>query len=790
MAAGMMLPGLGTPLQQGAPMLPQRPPMAPPVPGMMPPALMGQPAPGMMPPPGMPIPGMMPPPMPAPMPDPEPEVSIPEEEWPELYSKLKGWYRDDLEHWNPWREEARKDFQFVAGDQWDDETKRLLQSQQRPAMTFNTIGAMIKSVSGYEVANRQEPRFIQRNMGAAGISELTTAGARYFRDNTDAEHHESAMFRDAAVCGIGCTETYIDYDDNEDGDFRKRRVSVFEMVPDSAARDDNLKDAKRISRVRKMRVSDAADMFLAEGSGLIKADLHAPWADDDVVGTPLHDERPDPYAIGDDEYPDTRDISVVECQWYAFEPYMRFVDPFTGQQTRLPKAEFEALSQKLLAMKYPAPRATTQRRKVWYRAFLGRKVLSVSGTPVQKHFTYAFVTGERDEVKGTFYGIVKGLRDPQSFLNKTISTISHIMATNAKGGIIAEEGVFENPRKAREDWAKPDSIVYTRPGALSNDNGAKLQPKPQGQVNPAYFQLVEFALGMSPKIAGLNAEFLGQQTTDQAGVLEYQRRQSSVTILATLFDNLKLYRTEDGRYTLRLMQEYLSDGRLIRIVGEEGQRFLPLNRDATVGEYEVIVDDAPTSPNMKEQQWATIQAMMPILQPIVGGNPEAIAELMKDAPLAESRKAKLTEILQRKDPQAEAQKQAMQAEAMQAQKAMAYAKINSEDAKAEKSRADALKTLAETVTPFLQVPPVLEGPFPVGPLAPQMPGLPPGGMPRMPGPPQGAPPNPPPMPQGGPQTTMRPPGLPGIPMAPPQPLQGAPGAPPVPMPPGLRPPGM
>ena len=756
--------------------------------------------PGMMP-PGMPMPGAMPPaPPPQPQPDPEPEATIPEKEWPELFTKLKGWFTDDKEHWNEWRGCAKTAFEFVAGDQWDDETKRILEGQKRPASTFNTIGAMIKSVAGYEVANRQEPRYIQRNVGAAGVSELTTAGAKYFRDGTDAEHHESAAFRDAAICGLGATESYIDYDDDEDGKYRKRHLSVFEVFPDSMAREANLRDGKRVSRVRTMRVSDAVDMF----PDIDKADLPAVWAEDDLAGKELHDDRPDPYEVGDDDdMDDTSDICVVEVQWYQFEPYMRFVDPFSGQMRRLPKDQFEELSQKLLTAGMRAPRGTTQRRKVFYRAFLGKKVLGVTGTPVQKHFTIGFITGDWDEVKGVPYGIARGLLDPQRWTNKLFSTTMHILNTNAKGGVMAELDAFDNTRKAAEDWAKPDSIVWVRPGALSGPNGPKVQPKPQGQINPAFFQLMDFAMSMAPRVTGLNSEFLGMQQQDQAGVLEYQRKQSSVTILATIFDNLKLYRVDDGRYTLRLMQEYLSDGRLIRIVGEEGQRFLPLNRDATVGEYEVIVDDAPTSPNMKEQQWATIQAMLPMLQPLVGGNPEAIAELMKDAPLAESRKAKLAEILQRKDPQKDAQQQALQSEQQQAQKAMAYAKINSEDAKAEKSRADALKTFAETVTPFLQVPQVLNGPFPV--IGPQPPMQPPMGMPGMGGPPPGPAPGPPgmmrppgmppgmsaagppQMPQGGPPMPPRP-GMPSQPMPGPQPAPTVPGSVPGP-PPGLRMPG-
>lgn len=72
MAAAFPLPGLGAPMAAGLAGLPMQPPMG-------------------MPQPGMPMPGMAPQ-APPPEPDPEPEVGIPEEEWPELFTRLRGWF--------------------------------------------------------------------------------------------------------------------------------------------------------------------------------------------------------------------------------------------------------------------------------------------------------------------------------------------------------------------------------------------------------------------------------------------------------------------------------------------------------------------------------------------------------------------------------------------------------------------------------------------------------------------------------------------------------------------------
>lgn len=660
-----------------------------------------------------------------------------------LFAKLKAWVKTDREAQSEWLKEAKEDWDFVANHQWDETTKKLLEKEKRPATTFNLVGAMVQAVAGYEISNRQETQYIPRHIGAAGVSELLTGAVKYFRDNADAENAESAAFLSACVCGLGWTETYIDFDDNPDGEYRKRRVSYSEVIPDRNAMEPNLSDMRRVSRIREMTCQEAEEMF----EGFERAELNASWADDeDDGGQPHHNDPRTRYdGSAKDEYPDDKMVKVVEVQWYEFEKYVRFIDPFSGQESQLPTDQFEMLTARLQAGGIPVPQSVKQRRKVWKRAFLGSVLLGEATLPADGHFTYNPITGTRDENNGCFYGIVRALKDPQRWVNKLFSQTMHILNSNSKGGILAERGAFEDDRKASESWAKADAITWANPGALTN---GKIKDKPTVQVPPAFFQLMEFAMGMGPRVSGINLEFLGMREANQAGVLEYQRRQAGVTILAPLFDSLRLHRIRCGRLDLALVQKYLSDGRLVRIVGEEGAQFLPLNRDVTLGEYEVIVDDAPTSPNQKEKTWAITQSMMPILQPLFQGSPELAAEFIANSPLPESSNRKIQAAL-RKPPDPMAGEQAAAA------KAAAYAKINRDDAAAEKDKATALKTVSEVLMPVPMMPDVLQGPFPVGPMPPQMPMGAPPGMPGM------MPPDAMPMAAGGPPMPpdMMPPGM-------------------------------
>jgi len=121
---------------------------------------------------------------------------------------------------------------------------------------------------------------------------------------------------------------------------------------------------------------------------------------------------------------------------------------------------------------------------------------------------------------------------------------------------------------------------------------------------------MQFAITSIRDCTGINLELLGQKDINQPGILEAQRKQAGMTVLATLFDSVRRFRKQVGRIRLYLIQTYLSDGRLIRIVGPDGARSLPLIRDKTAEKtvksstpIDVVhedEDDAPSAFRKKE----------------------------------------------------------------------------------------------------------------------------------------------------------------------------------------------
>lgn len=556
---------------------------------------------------------------------------------------FKAWYRADNEKFKTWaygsdgESGAVEDFKFRDGDQWRDAEKQELEDQHRPVLVFNRTGVMVDAVVGSEIGNRREVRFIPREQTDAKPNEILTSAAEWFRDQCDAEDEESEAFKDAVTAGMGWTETRLDYESNPQGEPKIDHFDPLEARWDENAVKSNLVDSNRRWRVRKMDIADAKDMF----PDADESDLNAAWADaDDNDSEPSRNNPGERYG-GDDNGRHTdipKKVTVVACQYYKKEAYYRAL--VMGPDGQPHQADLDAEKFKIATEAGMLMKSVKLTRKVVVQCFLGRVMLKKPEPTQTGTWTWNCITGLKDHDKGTFYGIVRRAKDPQRWANKWLSQMMHILNSQAKGGIMAEKDAFENQRDAEESWAKVDRVTWMAKGALSGISGQKWAQKPMAQFPAGFDRLLQYADDAIIKATGINMELLGMREVNQPGVLEAQRKQSGIAILASLFDSLRRYRKIQGRGMLNLIQNFLADGRLVRIVGEEEARYVPLTKDAvTSGEYDIIVDDSPTSANEKERTWGLLMQILPMFKDRIG--PKETLMLAEYSPLPTSLVEKL-----------------------------------------------------------------------------------------------------------------------------------------------------
>jgi hypothetical protein len=576
------------------------------------------------------------------------------------FTMFTEWYHLDDEHTRGWKENAALEFDFVAGHQWEEEDKQALAEQNRPCITMNRIGPMIDTVCGLEINNRQEVNYIPRKASGTPGSDVVTSAAKWFRDQADAADEESTAFRDAVICGMGWIDSRLDFIEDQDGAPIVEHIDAMEMSWDYQCKKKNLKDARRLWRVRDISIDDAKRLVPGADEEL----LDAAWARHEKSAGVRAVRRDPPFYDGKNSGRDTgeRDdrsiITFVECQYFVMVPVYR-VAGSTGNELKLSEEEHTELKERADIAGVPF-HSVKQMRKQYRRAFIGAEVLKDEELISETDFTYQAVTGKWDQNKRHFYGVVRAMVDPQRWANKWLSQTLHIMNSNAKGGILAEMDAFEDHAEAEKTWARTDSITWAKKGALQNN---KIQPKPMVQFPQGFFDLTQFAISSIRDTTGINLELMGLKEQDQAGVLEEKRKQSAITLLAGLFDSLKFYRKRQGRVLLIYLTKHLPDGKLIKIIKGDGEEaFIPYIKNPDFIEYEVVVDDAPTSANQKEKVWGMFTQIAPMLGP-EAASPGVMNILLEYSPLPAVVTAKLKQVMQQMASQPNPEQQAKQQEA-------------------------------------------------------------------------------------------------------------------------------
>lgn len=572
-------------------------------------------------------------------------------------------------HLKDWLVDASENFDFVAGAQWSEEDLSALKEQQRTPIVFNRMMAMIAAVSGYEINGRQEVTYLPRepslgspqqmmpavpqnggmppapgasmppgpvgapgpvpassgppmqqprpqappqdhDLDELGEADVDTKAAKYFRQECDAEDEESEQFRDMLVTGMGWIEHRMDYEEDPDGMMKVERVDPMEMRHDPAALRPNIVDRAWDIRGKWWDKDKAKRKWR-------KADFDTPMPEvyngQDLDGQPPIDRLAASFyqspGVGEHAQRRKNKVFILEHTWYELEDFYTVVNPTTGKTEDVEPQIHDKLQELLEERGLPRARSTRRNRRRYKRSFVyARQTLEEGDAPCPDHFHYQCITGHRNRNKNTWFGLALLMKDPQRWANKWLSQFLHMLNTNVKTGFWYEEGAFDNVGGLEEKLAKPGFVQKVNAGFLE-----KIRKEEPAPIPPDAMQLMQHAIQSIRDAAGPGLEAMGQQTNDQPGVVEVERKKAVMNILAPFFSAQRQYRKIAGRITLYFIRTYLSDGRWIRIVGPANAKYVQLAKREESVKYDIIVDESPSSPNQKEAVFGTLSMIMPAL---------------------------------------------------------------------------------------------------------------------------------------------------------------------------------
>lgn len=534
----------------------------------------------------------------------------------DLFIRLKNKFYACRNAKEDWYTLAKEAYSLYHGDQWCKQDIESLKCKGRPYLTFNQVMPLINSVIGSEINNRRTIKYIPREVGDVKSNELLSSVADWFRNEANGAITDTEIFKDSLITGMGWGEITLDYANSLSGKPVIKRLDPFKMVWDADAALSNITDAKYLFYINTLPLETLKLMFP-------RVEEHEFWIDD---------KNEDALLESSDQFNEkVRDFgTVIEARYKELDKVITYFDVFSKKEVTVPIKEYKNISKKYFEEYGIELTGFEHYQEVVRRAFLGStKILEEVDSPLAPngHFGWVCMTGYFDNINKRYYGLVKSIKDAQLCINKFFSEAVYNMNSQGKGGLFVEKGAVDNFDEFRSTVNFVDELTILNNGGLN-----KIQPKPSGQISPALSSLLNFSEGQMSRVTGISQEFLGTREINQPGVLEAHRKQSSLNILAPLFDNLKMYRKMQGEIILYLIQNYLSDGRLVRILGNDKEQYVSLIKEEVSNkEYDIIIEDQPLAFNDSERNFQIITQLLPMIQQFM--TPDIMLEIMRHSPL-------------------------------------------------------------------------------------------------------------------------------------------------------------
>jgi hypothetical protein len=567
--------------------------------------------------------------------------------------------------------------------------------KKKAIVQFNKVKPYVNAVKGFMAQNRREAKYVahmDNNPVQEFYSKYANAMKGYIREQANADQKETQMNGDMLINGYGAMETDMTYGigastTDPNGQIVMGRLDPLQVGWDPYAREPNLMDARWCFYQRDYALEDAMELFSDDDPDDFENSTDHDLGEDSNYQWYTAGGRYNKIREANIDWSDQKKdmVKVYFYQWYEFENFYRSENPAQTLQNPESKlramAELQALTQEIpdedkdLFSFNPTDEVLSfdekikkqlekifgdfieihsYKRKVFYKAIIsGSHIFTDFRSPCQQGFTTKFKTGDYDSKNRIWTGMVNSMMEPVMYYNKALTELMFIIGANSKGGVMVEKSAVDDIQKFEGKYAKTDAVIVVNDGALQK---GQIKDKKSPQVTTGYEEIIQLSDASISDVNGIDKTFLGSSERKQeTGLLQSRRIKQVVSSLACFFDAETLYQKDWARLLLDLMRIYAENnsGGLFRIIGEDGRdQFLKISKDKLVAQYDVMIVEAPQSPEEK-QEFATLisAAADKLLQVDPTSAKKLYAIALKYLPLERADQQQIMQILMPTQPQ-------------------------------------------------------------------------------------------------------------------------------------------
>lgn len=591
---------------------------------------------------------------------------------------------------------AKRCFDFWNGEQWDAHDKAKRDRERRPALTFNMVEALVRSMVGVQRALRNDVRFVPASEAAMEDARVRDALWLHIQNQNKFEFLEMDVFTKGLIFSRAYYDVRMSYEHSFQGNVIITSPRSQDVVLDPSADEYDSSSWPRVITRRWVSNNDVADLYGKEIAREIYGRTAPTFFDFEDTFMAQQMGQLTYFATGIDGPIDSKSVRahlLVDHQHFLTRMREVFVDMETGDFKEIPEGWDRARISRVLEI---TPGLNVAKRRV--RAIQWDVVvddtLAHSQLSPYDHFT--IVPYFPSWLDGVSRGAVEGMLDPQLMYNKITSNEIEVVSSMANSGYKVKAGSLKNMtiQEMEAKGAQP-GVVFELADVNDLD---KLQPN---QVPQGYDRLSFKAEAMLGNISGLSRAGRGMAREDMSGnaILENQANQE--INFAGWLANLHRTKLMVASRVIDLVAAHYSETRTLLInrgtamspsieevkINEPTAEGAVIN-DITKGRYTTVLVPSPSRTSMSEQDFDLLLR----LRTEVGVQiPDAM--LIELSPAAN--KGQIIQMLTQDSNEAAERERQLQEQIQQLEMQLAEAKIEKERGAAQLNMARAQKFAGE-----------------------------------------------------------------------------------------------